>query len=328
MSSPASDALILRCPLPAGVGFRLEGLGTAAPTRLAGRGAVVHLPRLLGGEPVLVQPAVLDGLVEEPEYSVADVAEDAGPGSPWGWPTSWGSTVETTALAVTQVVITVGGVGTADAEAVVSKCIGAFPQWFRLLKDWVEVLTKQDLDYMAPRKRLELEGDRWAAWVGKADVEVSVRFIVDFDYGKPLHQARWARLLELVGAGSQPAVEHLLLRDARAAHVRRQYRQAVVDAATSLEIALHRLLLAEHRRDPTRLADELLRLAERWTLGTLQGTLERLGLTPPGVTADLVALRNSVVHKKAHEPTEAESTSMLQAATDASNTATPIDTAL
>lgn len=328
MSSPISDSLILRCPLPAGVGFRLEVLGAATPTRLADRDAVVHLPRLFGDEPVLVQPAVLDGLVEEPEYSDGVDAEDDRPTSPWGWPTSWGSTVETTALAVTQVVITVDGVGAADAESVVSECVRAFPPWFRLLKDWVEVLTEQDLDHVAPRKRLELEGDRWAAWVGTADVKVPMRIIVDFDYGKPLHQARWARLLELVGTGTQPAVERLLLRDAHAAHVRGQYRRAVVDAATSLEIALHRLLLAEHRTAPTSLADELMRLAERWTLGTLHGTLERLERTPPSVTADLVALRNSVVHKKAHEPTEAESNSMLQAARDAVNLATPIDVAL
>ncbi|HVE45120.1 MAG TPA: hypothetical protein VNA57_00030 [Acidimicrobiales bacterium] len=269
----------------------------------------------------------VDDLVDEPDYADGSDPEDERPNSPWGYPMSWGSTSETTALAVTQIALTLTA-DAASARTVVTQSIATFPQWFDLLKDWVEVLTRQDLDPVAPRKRFELKGDRWAAWLGESELDVPHRFVVDFAYGEPLSESRWTSLLTLVGEGSQPPVEHLLLRDARAAHVRRQYRRSVVDAATALEISLHRLLLAEHRRAPSLLADEFVRSAERWSLGRLQNTLNRLGLVPAGVTADLVRLRNSVVHKTAHEPSEGESATMLTAATDAVNMATPVDAAL
>lgn len=327
MVASSEESLLLRCPWPVGIGFGLEALGTCTKTRLARRDVVVHLPRPLRDTPVLIQPRVLDDLVEEPEYAYGEDLDNGEHFSPWGWPISWGSP-DHSIFAVAQVVLAFQPVSTKDAETVVTEFIGAFRPWFRLVKDWVEVLTEQDLDDVAPRRRVEVAGHRWAAWAGGAHVRVAQRVVVDFDFGEPVHVERWARVLELVGTGTQPAVEHLLLRDARASHARAQYRRAVVDAATSLEIALHRLLLAEHRRVPTNLADELVRLAERWTLGPLYGTLDRLGLLPTSVTRDLVTLRNSVIHKKAHEPTERESAAMLQAAADSVNAATPIDTTL
>lgn len=318
--------LLVQYPLPAAVGVRLEVLGSIGATRLAGLPSQVYLPRLLEtGYPILRQPGVLDGLVSEPEYSDGQDPDDPRPESPWGYPTSWVSAPEATAIAVTQILVSFESVDAADRTQLLERSMTALPLWFALLKDWCEVLTGQDLDDVAPRRRVQLEGEGWACWHADAPLTIDHRVIFDLDYGEPLGKSRWDRLLVLVGTGTEPVVEHVLLRDARAAHVRGQYRRAVVDAATALEVSLHRVLLEMHRSSPSALSSELLRVAERWTLGNLVESLAKMGRLPPSVTGNLVKLRNEVIHKRAKEPTEAESAVMLIAAADSVSLASLID---
>jgi hypothetical protein len=114
----------------------------------------------------------------------------------------------------------------------------------------------------------------------------------------------------------------------RGAHLRGQYRRAVIDAATALEIALYKLLLDVHRSAPSPLADELLRSAKRWTLRPLRATVARVCDVPSSISEELVTLRNDVVHKTARQPTRFESAAMISGATDAVTLATPADAAL
>lgn len=305
-------------------------LGTASPTELLGHLAEIHAPRLAGNgyAPVLVQPSVLSDKEDELDYSDGTDPEDDKPTSPWGWPTEWDGTTQEAAFAVAQVVVTFQSTDGAVSADAVGRVVRGFQSWFLALKDWIEVLTHQDLDAVAPRRRVEVEGHNWAAWQGHETLKVPWRLLVDFDYGEPLSLERWQRVLRLAGEGSEPPTEHLLLRDARAAHVRAQYRRAVVDAATALEIALYGLLLGAQASAPGPLADELIRSARKWTLGTLRATVERVYGLPSSITEDLVTLRNDVVHKSARRPTEPESAAMLAAATDAVGIANPIDPTL
>src|ERR1700712_4226801 len=121
-----------------------------------------------------------------------------------------------------------------------------------MLKDWCEILTNQDLDIVAPRQRVRLGEKGWTCWHDSNPIPVLPRFTLDFDYGAPLSQTRWNRLVMLAGAGTQPEIEHLLLRDARSAQMRGRFRRAVLDAATAIEIALYRLLKEGHRQDRSR----------------------------------------------------------------------------
>jgi hypothetical protein len=94
---------------------------------------------------------------------------------------------------------------------------------------------------------------------------------------------------------------------------------------TAIEMALYDLLLIENQPAPSALGNVLLAVAERWSLGTLLAAARRLPSLPASVTEDSVQLRNRVLHKTAHQPTEAESADILAAATDAVSAALPQD---
>jgi hypothetical protein len=240
---------------------------------------------------------------------------------------TWGSG-GSDAFAITQQIVALDPVESLEASQMLEMVMAGLSSWFLLVKDWCEVLTRQDLDSIAPRRRVNVEGSEWACWHGDRSIDVPLRISLDFDYGEPLTAQRWGRVLELAGTATQASVEHLLLRDARAADARGQYRRVVVDAATALEIALHRILLAEHRSSPTPLGSELLTMAERWTLGTLIRVVGSIGALPLGVTPDLATLRNEVVHRKAKEPSKSDANQILSAANKAVEYATPVPTDL
>lgn len=312
--------LILRCPLPGAVGVTYQLLETSWVTKFLGLPAKIHFPRLLDSEPILIQPNVLVGVHTEPQYSDGTDPDDARPTSPWGWPTEWEESPEDSSFAVAQLVVTLQGVGRAQSNEIYEGALRAFRHWFRVLKDWIEVWTGQDLDDVAPRKRVEVLAQGWDAWYRGTTFRPPSTIRVDFDYGTAMTPELWMKALGLAASSSEPPAESLLLRDARAAHARSQYRRSVIDAGTALEIALYALLAAANRSQSP-LADELLESAKRWTLGTLLLTCKRVCDVPSTVTHELVQLRNEVIHKTARKPTKVESSAMLSAATDAVNAA-------
>jgi hypothetical protein len=310
------------------VGVQLEVLGTATPTVIGDRTVVVHMPRLMSYDgPALIQPAVLDELVTEPEYSDDSHPEsDERPDSPWGYATSWGMSSETTALAITQIVISEPSARIDEVSRWQDTIMTSFPAWFAVLRGWCEVVANQDLDHVAPRRRLWIEGDGWAFWNDGKSLEPSHgRIHVDFGFGDPLDHHRWARFLDLAADRTAPPVEHLLLAAARGAHARDEFRRAVVDASTAIEIGLNRLLLQTHRETPSPLGDELVKRSKKWTLGNLEQVVRAARGLPSSVAHNLVELRNDVVHKTAREPTREESEAMLAAATDVLVLASPTD---
>lgn len=326
---PVQNQLLVQYPLPVGIGVARDVLGDVSATHIGDQTAHVHLPQLRGEDPILIQPAVLDSVNEEPCYVDGTNPESDAPTSPWGWPLSWNTPGEQSSLAVSQVVMTLEKVMPARATDVLASCRKELPQWFSTLKDWCEILTKQDLHVVAPRERVRLDGRGWACWHDGDPIRVRPRIILDFDYGDPVSQTCWNRLVLLAGSGIQPETEHLLLRDARSAHVRRQFRRAVLDAATAIEIALYNLIIKKQLQNPSPLVETLIEVhGKNWSMGTMQNVVAKLGDLPPSMTNDLVALRNAVIHKQASKPTAEESKRMLEAAADLVAIATPIEFSL
>jgi len=317
------DQLVIVYPLPAAVSVDAEVMGAVVMTGVAKRDVGIHLPRLTDRpEPLLLQPQVLDSLVTEAVYS--DGPADHGPASPWGFATAWGSRADGRDLAISQIVFTFE-VGTDDEDfGLLGEIRRAIPAWFSQVKDWVEVLTLQDLDYTAPRRRVYVEGQGWQAWRRSQPISVRGHVHLDFDRGTPLSSSDWQEVTALVKSEAQPPLTATLLRDARAAMARGQHRRAVVDASTALEIALHQVLVARHELAPSELSGELIRRAERWTLGALRETLGRLDGLPQLVTQEVVELRNAVVHKTAKKPTALESAMVIAAAEAACQAASPV----
>ncbi|MGI9120200.1 MAG: hypothetical protein ACR2G7_08800 [Acidimicrobiales bacterium] len=307
-------------PLPATVGMRPAVLGSVTPTRVRDVPVSVHLPVARPDEHHLFRPAVLDWLDPETEYTSYSDADDR-PESPWGFTIAEG---DGPVLGVSQVVLTAAAVDDGEAKAVVRTLTKHFGAWFDSMKDWCEALTLQDLDYVAPRRRFAIEGAHWGAWFDQTGVGTLGHMAFDFDYGEPLELAPWERICVLASSGSRPSTEHLLLRDVRGALNRHLYRRSVVDAATAMEIALYELLHAEFRADQSKLAGQLIDLAERWTLGTLVTNVGKIVTLPLALNTDAVGLRNKVVHRSAYTPTEDEAGRWLALATAVVTQANPM----
>lgn len=321
---PAQNQLLVQYPLPVGIDVARDVLGDVSATHIGDQTAHIHLPQLRGEDPILIQPAVLDSVNEEPCYVDGTNPEGDAPTSPWGWPLSWNTPGEQSAFAVSQVVMTLEKVMPARAADVLASCRKELPQWFSTLKDWCEILTKQDLDVVAPRERVRLDGRGWACWHDGDPIRVRPRIILDFDYGDPVSQTCWNRLVQLAGSGIRPETEHRLLRDARSVHVRRQFRRAVLDAATAIEIALYNLIIKKQLQNPSPLVETLVELHGKIGVWAPCRTWSLSSETfRPSMTNDLVALRNAVIHKQASKPTAEESKRMLEAAADLVAIATP-----
>lgn len=115
-------------------------------------------------------------------------------------------------------------------------------RWFDSVRTWIEILTGQDLD---PRHRVY---DAEAVGTGLTFVEPShqgaLGLAITTPHIRPLRQVEWTAILNFVREGTEPPLEEILSRDARAAQRRGANRRAVLDAATAVEIAL-----GQHIRD-------------------------------------------------------------------------------
>jgi hypothetical protein len=324
MADSTSDdtRLVLEYPLPTALLVGTDALGSVTPLTIRSRAGHVHLPRLQGDDPVLRWPEAVDGLTIEQEYGWHEEGHE----SPWGYPTTWGLPVEPEddELAVSRVVFTFPASDPVADRELLRQLTTSLDGWFDAVKDWCEVLHHQDLDYQAPRRRIELGGFGWLSWYRGAPEQVPGRISFDFERGQQMHRSDWEEVVGLVSAGAQPPASALLIRDALNARDRTQYRAALIDAATALEMALFGLI-EEAQRSGTSSASprKLEHLRERGSLTELVKHLSGHDLLPSTFDDALIRLRNDVVHKRARVPTKAEVDTMVNAATSTAEAAWP-----
>lgn len=114
--------------------------------------------------------------------------------------------------------------------------------WFDAVRTWAEILTGQDLD---PGHRVY---DATPVGEGLTFIEPPHDGLAGINLTtqrvRPLRARKWGDILDAVGRDSEPPLEEVLSRDARAAHRRGAYRRAILEAGTALEIAL-----GQHVRD-------------------------------------------------------------------------------
>jgi len=194
--------------------------------------------------------------------------------------------------------------------------------WHESLRDWIEVLTHQDLDDRHPEERAHgLAAVETHAWTFRSE-ETRKRASVLFNptmhlreaSGEPLERAQWRIAVRRANAQVPPPDSHILLRDARGAARRGATRRCVLDAATSVEITLTPLL---HRQVSASLgssvADEL--LPQRQLISAKLPVLVALGLAlPSSLYTDVFVVRNKVIHG-GYVPSGAEAQAALSAAT-------------
>lgn len=168
-------------------------------------------------------------------------------------------------------------------------------RWFDDVRTWVEIFTGQDLD---PRHRVY---DAESVGAGLTFIEPShqeaLGLTITTPRVRPVRLEEWVAILNFVREGTEPPLEEILSRDARAAQRRNANRRAVIDAATALEVALGR-----HIR---RLAADLpetqqKRINDRTALGDYISIAEHSHLelaVPFDHLRQLNKLRNDAAHR-------------------------------
>ncbi|CAN5899220.1 hypothetical protein BH24CHL4_BH24CHL4_10640 [soil metagenome] len=177
--------------------------------------------------------------------------------------------------------------------------------WFSRLRDWLEVLTQQDLSVDDPDSGATLLGVHDWAIDGQTDWDRNNRLPLSIILAphRPVQAvgvAQWQAAMNGANHREHPDPVYLLLRDARKRIHRDQYAYAVIFAGTATEIVLKRVNESELKRlgNPGRFVENTL---HRATLGRLISIGRSLGFTfPEGIDQQLVEPRNRAIHESAH----------------------------
>jgi hypothetical protein len=169
--------------------------------------------------------------------------------------------------------------------------------WFDKVRTWVEVVTGQDLDPCHRVYDAEVLGA--ALTFIEPPHEGALGLIATTPHVTPLRAGEWAEILACIREGTEPPLEEVLSRDARAAQARNANRRAIIDAATALEIVLGRHV-RNHAADLPEAQSG--RLTDRTALGDYISIAEHSGLElalPFDQLRRLSKLRNDAVHRGA-----------------------------
>jgi hypothetical protein len=190
------------------------------------------------------------------------------------------------------------------AQRVGEEIMQSFNPWFAQFLTWIEVLTAQDLDVTSPYHGWRSEGlgltHPWVIAEGRGLTYTYVNRPVIGDMPSEeigVSKAQWKRSVRAANAALEVPGPHLLMRDARAALARSDYRSAVIDTGTAVELTLSELL--EERLSQGlngSVVDEILSRVRNF--GDRQRLVRRLGIMLPDDLYKLVAEpRNDVLHR-------------------------------
>jgi hypothetical protein len=168
--------------------------------------------------------------------------------------------------------------------------------WFEELCAWIEVKTKQDLNYYHPISSTIVIGSRFVVWTEDKDATSllntasTIIVVKDTEVRKRvLHKVDFAKIIKHITAGNRPPSNHLLLRDARAAYRRGQERKAAIDAGAAVETALRDFAMQRN----------MVPKQAKPTLGTYVNDLTGMAKLPSDTKAKLVNIRNDATHHNA-----------------------------
>lgn len=207
----------------------------------------------------------------------------------------------------------------AKASEAVHDAIG---DWWRLVKEWTEILTSQDLQG-ADRfhwsdgsahllYRDSAADDRWAGHIERSSLRHTWRPNMGFGASGHLSSAFHA-----AGCNHAPPLEWQLLREALRAFEGGQYRRVLVEAGIAAEVALNDHL-TKHKRMPRK---------NKPTLGILVKQEEKAGvdsIVPRNFYEYVVETRNDVIHH-GFVPTDDEAMVAFQLTTALVEKASPRD---
>jgi len=208
--------------------------------------------------------------------------------------------------------------------------------WFERLILWVRIFMDQDVDVDVESSLVSMIGRNLEVLTIDGETVSLPRransIRINMLEVEALDERHWRRVLELASTGSSPPVEYSLARSARIQLRVHQYRRAVIDAATAVDVVLTDLLHANLANLPSGLQTTLNRSDQ--TLGWLVDTLNNARGLPSSITnvatqlpsdlkTGLVTVRNDVMHRNV-TPTHEEAARAVAIAAEVVKTVNPL----
>ncbi len=179
--------------------------------------------------------------------------------------------------------------------------------WFGVLRDWIEVLTCQDLSLYQPNfASSDLRSRTHLKWSWQAESTWAItpasdihRSLVDLpDVSRALTLEQWNKAVDHANLNQSPPESFLLLRDARALIKRGSYNYATILASIATEVVIKNQVesVLNGLNNPQPFIDQVLKNP----LGVLGKTCKTLSVSlPSAFKTELVEVRNRAIHKNA-----------------------------
>lgn len=203
------------------------------------------------------------------------------------WPDRavWGASLRSTVLLYAFGIVPLSVLNENDADNLVLAAV----DWEAALRTWLSVLVD------GPVELVELK-DKQVMWsdlvVGREPQNHLPQ--LDADFKRAASEAQWRYAIRKVGEGAVPPLARSLLMSSLYARALGNWRAAVIDAATGVEVAISDVV--RMRIGDPKLAEWILR--NNSMLGRLSALVKELGVDLPGaIREDLIEVRNRVVHK-------------------------------
>lgn len=271
----------------------VELLQETVTTHVAGYEATVHLPALSVDERVgfreLAPPRIggRPAAKSEPYWGMVHIWREAKP----------------VGVVVKQLAFTADIPDVVDPEQAAQLIVDAMDDWWNSVRGWLEIVSGQHLTEVGHRE-LQVFGNKTPIWSLRDDgtqdaTALSITGTSSIHLGgREVAEVSADTLRDCVSlVGLTPPLAWTLVRDARALHEAGQYRRAVIDAATSAELAVSEMV--DVRLAETEQSVRGALVAAHRMLGAKSKLLVSLGCPPlpSAFEADLVVPRNNAVHK-------------------------------
>jgi hypothetical protein len=322
---PKKVALICWYQLPTSIGVTAGCFGKTVKIEIAGRSGTAVLPQLdwSGEKPRVVAPTMPAEILRHVDHydHVPDEPDDMF--YHWGSVRSWRPLRRIVGPAYVDVVILRFGAVAAEITysehrrgrgspmgPVVDALFSNIDAWFDRFRTWLEVSVDQDLDPDHPISPTKIRGEGLHILTddgGLLSLPASSMSITALFGGvtQSVTLPLLRRAAKQSSEGRSPSAVHLLLRDGRAAFRRHQFRRAVIEAGSAVE-----LTLADFNRTVTKVT------TRKPTLGwyTQQPAIAARAHLPANLRAGLVDVRNAAIHNNV-TPTRDKARRALELAT-------------
>jgi hypothetical protein len=289
---------------PVPIHLKAEALGSKTSVQFNGLTCELILPRLRK----VAGPEIYSDALQAPYRIDLGTIAKRGSGIEWGyvWTRPDGLSYVHTALLRSTTAVSLSRDQARDYALKIAK---GFDAWYGLARDWLEILSGQDLNDKEPPPSSYVHGSQLDGWTYRSGQNSwntcypnpEITAIID-SKETAASKSTWQRALRSASRGVTLPDEYIFIRDAKAAVRRDQGRRAVLDAGTATELAVTAALQAKYSSAKQANLMQLLLDSYRM-LGRRVDLSKQLGIALPNtIVRDLIEPRNRAAHQGATIP--------------------------